>query len=80
MSTETETPKKSFLTRAMMNVRAKENGEVTEETATQQQMIKKIAVAGGVVVAGTVAISLVLKSIAKQMKEVTPEEEITTED
>jgi hypothetical protein len=75
MSTETAASKKSFLTRVMENVRAKENGEGTEETVpTQKMLIKKIAIAGGAVVAGTAAVTLALKFIAERMEYVAPEE------
>lgn len=75
MSTETETPKKSILTRAMEAVAAKENGEGTEEQPTSKKMIKQIVIGAGVVVAGTAALSFALKRIASNMDETAPEDE-----
>jgi hypothetical protein len=80
MSTETTTPKKSILTRAMLLVSAKEDGEGTEETTTQKMLIKKIAIGAGAVVAGTAAVTVALKLIASRMEDVVPEEETVTED
>lgn len=81
MSTETETPvKKSILTRAMENVRAQENGEVAEDTTVQKKMIKKIAFGAGAVVAGTVALTVVLKTISSRTEDAAPEEETDTQD
>jgi hypothetical protein len=77
MSVETAAPKKTFLTRAMENIRAKENGEGTEDQTPNQLSIKKIAVGAGAVVAGATAITLTLKLIVSRMKDVEPEAEST---
>lgn len=77
MSAETAASNKSFLTRAMENVRAKENGEGTEDQTPNKQLIKKIAVGAGAVVAGTAAVTIALKFIASRMEDVTPEDEST---
>jgi hypothetical protein len=79
--TTTETSKKSFLTRAMERVAAKENGEGTDEqNATSKKLITKIAIGAGAVVVGTAAVSLVLKRIAAGMEDVAPEDETESTD
>jgi len=81
MTTEIETPKKkSIFTRIMETANAKENGEDTEETVTPKMLIKKIAITGGTVIAGTTAIVLALKYTALKLENKTSEEETISED
>lgn len=57
MSETIETPKKSFLTRAMEAVAAKENGEGTDENPTPKKITRKqIAIGAGAIVGTAAAI------------------------
>lgn len=70
--------KKSILTTAMEQVEKMKTAATTEgdETSTRnKKLIKRIAIGAGAVVAGTVAVGVILKTIAKELPEVAPEDE-----
>lgn len=83
MSTETTTKKKSILTTAMENVRAKQNDETTDEgTITDKKITRKQIAIGIGAVAGTAAVlTLAIKIFTGQsVEDETSEEETVTED
>lgn len=82
MSTETTTPKKSFLTRAMENVRATENGEGTDENATPKKITRKQIALGVGALAGTAAVVTIALKIftGQKVEDETSDEEIAPED
>lgn len=81
MSTETTTPKKSILTRAMEAVRDQENGEVTEESTTEPKFAyKRLAIGTGAVIGTAAVLTIALKLFTGQQVEDETSEEANPTD